>query len=368
MDDFSRARAVETKTKARDFMRYATALAMGKGSHTHAVQIFENRWPRSKNIDTVRKAAVAPGNTTDSVWAGPLAPLNSLASEFVAMVRPATVIGRMTGFRRVPFNIKFPRQTSGASVGWVGQGRPAIVTKLGFESDTFNQSKIAGIVVISTDLARSADPAAEALVHDDLIATVAQFSDWQFLDPTVAEVADVSPASVTYGAPAITASGITADAARDDLLELIGLITTDMVAPYFVMKRSTALHLASLQLGSGDAAFPHVGVNGGNIWGITVLVSDNTPAAALTGSPPVALNRIILIDAADIMLAEGDIEIDASEHACIQMDSTPTNPPVATTVMTSLWQMNLIGFLATRFIRWKRRRDGSVAVLNGVPY
>ena len=60
--------------------------------------------------------------------------------------------------------------------------------------------------------------------------------------------------------------------------------------------------------------------------------------------------------------------LDASNQASLQMDSAPTNPPVAATVMVSLWQMNLVGIRAERFINWSKRRAGAVQYIDSANY
>jgi hypothetical protein len=50
------------------------------------------------------------------------------------------------------------------------------------------------------------------------------------------------------------------------------------------------------------------------------------------------------------------------------MDDNPDSPPTASTTMISLWQHNLIAIGVRRFIRWQRRREGSVAYISGVPF
>jgi hypothetical protein len=50
------------------------------------------------------------------------------------------------------------------------------------------------------------------------------------------------------------------------------------------------------------------------------------------------------------------------------MDSAPTNPPTATTVMTSLWQMNLVGIRAERFVNWSKRRAGAAQWIDSAAY
>lgn len=195
MDAIAAAGRTQMEAKAQAFANYASALMQAKGDQLHAVKIFEERWPLSLSLDAVRKSAVAAASTTDSVWAAPLAPLKPLGEAFIEYLRPLTVIGRMQGFRSLPLNVRVPRATAGASVGWTGQGIPAVMSSLGFESIVFKPSKVTGIVVTTKELARLSDPAAEKLIRQDLADATAQFMDQQFLDPSVAEVADISPAS-----------------------------------------------------------------------------------------------------------------------------------------------------------------------------
>jgi HK97 family phage major capsid protein len=264
----------------------------------------------------------------------------------------------------LPFNVRAPRGTAGASVGWTGQGVPALLSPLGFESVLFRVSKITGIVVTTKELARFSDPASEKLIRADLAAATAQFTDQQFLDPAIGEVPDISPASITNGAPEVESTGSTLAAATADLQNLLGQITTNFTAIYLVMKRSTALWLCQLKSGSGSDAFPRLGINGGDIWGIPVIVSDNTPSD--TDSP--SNKMIVAIDAAEIFLGDDGIELDASEEALLEMSTSPDSPRTAATALVSLWQNDLVATLVRRYVRWQRRREGSVAILTGVPF
>lgn len=57
-------------------------------------------------------------------------------------------------------------------------------------------------------------------MQTDLTASMAQFLDVAFVDPAIAEVAEVSPASITNGVTPIVASGTTADALKSDVKRL----------------------------------------------------------------------------------------------------------------------------------------------------
>jgi len=50
------------------------------------------------------------------------------------------------------------------------------------------------------------------------------------------------------------------------------------------------------------------------------------------------------------------------------MNDAPDSPETATTVLVSLWQHNLVGIRAERFINWKARRTGSVAWIENAAY
>jgi hypothetical protein len=77
----------------------------------------------------------------------------------------------------------------------------------------------------------------------------------------------------------------------------------------------------------------------------------------------------MLVNASDIYFADdGEVAVDMSQEASLQMLDNPTNasdsPPVATSLV-SLWQTNSVGFRAERTLNWARRRASAVAVLSG---
>ena len=140
----------------------------------------------------------------NAAWAGPLVN-QGIAQDFLALLRPATILGKIPNLRNVPFNTKVPAQSAGGTYGWVGEAKPKPVTKLGFTSDSLGIAKAAGIIVLTEELVRLSNPSAEALVRADMIAGIAQFLDQQFIDPAVAAVDGTNPASITNGAPTVAA-------------------------------------------------------------------------------------------------------------------------------------------------------------------
>ncbi len=358
------------------FARYAMALAAGKGNLMQSAEIAKGWRDSTPEVETVIKAAVAAGTTTDTSWAKPLVEYQSMASEFVEFLRPQTIIGRIPGLRRVPFNIKIPRQTGASSASWVGEGAPKPVSKLAFDTIELGSAKIAGIVVITEELARFSNPAAEGVIRQDLADTIVQLMDRDFVDPSKAASAGVSPASITNGVTPIVASGTDADAVRADVKKLFTAFVAanmSLSGSVWIMKETTALGLALMLNPLGQPEFPGLSISGGSggtFFGLPVVLSENIPANPGSGSPVTGNgDRIILAKAGEILFADdGQVTLDASNQASLQMDSEPTNPPVAATVMVSLWQMNMVGIRAERFINWRKRRTGAVQYIDAVKY
>jgi HK97 family phage major capsid protein len=346
----------DEQSKARSFTRWAVALARGRDL-SEALAIYKHQWPNPAHLELIEKAAVAPGSTTDATWASPIVPMTPLAAAFMELVRPRTVLGRLAGARRAPFNTRFTTQTAGTLAGWVGEGKPTPVQALGFAAATLPVSKLGIIVVITSELAKSSDPAALPLIERDLVAGIAQGSDAAFLDPASAAVPGDHPASITNGTTDVPSTGSTAAQVEADLIALIAAVNGGvLVSPVLVLKSETALYLARLRSADGALAFPGVSFAGGNIWGIPVLVSDSVG------------DRIVLIEANDVALADGLVDLAQSKDAALQMDSAPTSPPVAATVLISLWQENLVGVKATRYVSWHRARTSSAAYISGVTF
>jgi HK97 family phage major capsid protein/HK97 family phage prohead protease len=360
------------------FTRYAMALAASRGSWYEAAE-YAKKWESSTpevlsalkmgpDVAMRLKAAVDAGNTTDTTWAAPLVVYQNLSSEFIELLRPATIIGRINGFRRVPFNVTMPAQTSGSTVGWRGQGKPKPVGELAFEQKSLGIAKAAGIIVLTEELVRSSSPSAEAIVRQDLIAAIAQFLDEQFVDPAVAAVANVSPASITNGATVVDSTGTNASAFRTDLRTALGTFTGANISAagaVLLMTEEQALAFSLMQNALGQSEFPNMTATGGSLAGFTVVASESIPAEG--GSP--AGNRIILLKPSEILLADdGGVALDVSREASVQMNTSPDDPATASTVFVNFWQNNLVGLRAERFINWLRRRTEAVVVIEGAVY
>lgn len=340
--------------KGTGFARYAMALAAGRGSVSDALKYVEARQKWMDETPEVAQFIKAdPGTTTDATWAAPLVQPTNLASEFIELLRPATILGRIDGIRRVPFNVRIPVQTGGSTVNWVGEAAPKPVSELAFDAITLGMNKVAGIVVLTDELVRSSSPAAEQVVRNDLVAQIARFVDAQFIDPAVA-AGQNNPASITNGVTPVAASGTDAESLYWDLNSALAKFDdTDLGSGGItvIMRSGTARGIISLRNALGQFEFNGLSVGGGVLNGLQVITSNSVPAGV-----------IILVKGDEILLADdGQTLLDASRDATLDLNG-------GTTPNFNLFQRNAIGIRAERFMTWRKRRADAVSVITGAAY
>jgi HK97 family phage major capsid protein len=351
-----RAAARRSVEPGMAFVRYCKAKAAARGDSYEAIKFAESWRDSTPEVELLLKAATGPASTVSTAWAGALVPtVQHLGSEFMELLRPATVIGRIPGLRRVPFNVSVPKQTGGGTYRWVGEGSPKPVTQLVFTTVTLAQYKIAGILTFTVELARSSEPSAEQTFRDEMIAGIAQFMDAQFLDPTVAAAVGINPASITNGVTGISAT-------TDPLADITNLLNTFIAANIplagvvLLMSEANAFVLGSQRTLNGEAVFPGVTVAGGSINGVPII-----PAAAA------GTNIIGVVPRYVLYADDGGVAIDVSREATVQMNDAP-GVPDATTVFRSLWQDNLVGLRAERFVAWVKAHASAVNMITGTAY
>ena len=363
--------------QATAFTRYAMALAGSRGNRWEALNIAKQWHDQTPEVElvlgvdmpSIMKAAIGTGTTTDATWASPLIAYQVMASEFIELLRPATIIGRIPGLRRVPFNIQMPRTTTGSTVGWVGENAPKPVSSMAFDTVQLRWAKAAGIIVLTDELVRFSNPSAEAVVRQDLIDAMAQFLDRQFVDPTVAAVTNVSPASITNGVSATVRTGTNQAALVTDIATLFNTFLTNNLSTaggVWLMSQRQALSISLMLNALGQTFYPNITAEGGTFLGYPVVASENIPSV---GGSPADGTPIIFLLPREIMLADdGQVVIDASNQASVQLDTAPDSPPTASTNMVSLWQMNMTGLRAERWINWLKRRSTAVGYISNANY
>jgi HK97 family phage major capsid protein/HK97 family phage prohead protease len=351
------------------FARHCMALAVSQGNKYEAAEYAKRTWGDQADEIVVgiregmqglqTRAAVAPGTTVQATFAAPLVITNYI-TDFLELLRPEILIGKIQGMRHVPFNVSMPAQTAGGTYKWVGQGKLKPVTNAQYASVTLAFAKASGIIVLTEELVRMSTPSAEAAVRDELVKGITAFLDVQFVDSTVAAVANVNPASITNGVTGTAASAATMAAARTDIAARIAAFATatyPLSELVILMSESQAFSLGLGLNAVGQPLFPGLTVSGGSLLGVPVVTSQAVG------------NQIIIAHAPSILIAdESGVEVDISREASVYLDSAPTDPPDATAVLTSLWQANLVGLRVERYITWGKARSTAVDRITSVAY
>lgn len=352
------------------FARYALCIAAAKGNIMQAAEIAKSRYPENEAVNMRIKAAVEAGTTLDATYAAPLVRSENFEGDFAEFLRPQTIIGQfgqngVPSLRQIPFNVRIVGQTSGGQGYWVGEGAPKPLTSFDFDAVEMRWAKVANIAVLTEELIRFSNPSAERLVRDALAQALIARLDIDFIDPNKAAVTNISPASITNGVAPIVSSGTDADAVRADMRALWATYIAANINPssaVYIMSATTALALSLMMNPLGQAEFPGITMRGGTLGGVPVIVSEYVAGASAGGS-------VILVNASDVYLADdGQVAIDASREASLQMMDTPTNNSATATAtsMVSMWQTNSVAMRAERYINWQKRRPAAVAWLSGV--
>lgn len=341
--------------RGASFTRTFIALMNGH-SERSALDFAQKSWGSSSQPAEILKAAVAAGSLGSQLWGGNLAEVRGAQLEFLEVVRPMTIIGRLANLRRVPINAPVAASTAGAIAFFVGEGKTKPLTAAAFDRKRLKPTKVVGLTVVSDELLRYGIDA-EVTLRDDLAAAIAQATDAAFVDRSNTGVVNERPAAVTVGAVTIASAGTNAAAIRTDVEAAIAAFEGDLTTASWVTHPRTAVAIGLRLSAAGFAN--DLGALGGTLAGLPLITSEAVAYSTATGGD------LILLDAASILCAEQGITPSRSEQAAIAMSNTPgtgSSPPL------SLWQNNSVGLLVERVINWEVGRKNAVVVVTGARY
>jgi hypothetical protein len=346
MEHFSTLGDVTARRESGLRARALTARAIGKALDP-GVDAWVSHVARvcgSAMADELRQKGTVPAATMgNSQWAGALTSERLFSSAFLELVTPGEVPSRLLsmGAVRAPMNTRIPADTldDDPQFTWVGENTPVPAAKFSFEQLALPPAKIGAIAAFTREQARLVEM--HPIIERRLVRGNVRGVNVNFLDPSVAAVANQNPASITFGAPSFS-SGSTGADIEDDLSDALASLSGGLpLRPVVVMGPSMAIYLATLRT-NGTRYFPDVTVSGGTVLGVPVIAARE------------AFNLIVAIDAAGIAVADGGIEIDTAQQASLQLTDTPSAGP---TNLVSLFQANAIALKTLRWISWAKRDD-----------
>lgn len=324
--------------QSKEFMRYLGCLAESRTA-TKACEFFlsqhggsfgaryvkaELQLLQSDGPGLVTRAASAPATTGNATWAAPLVGVESLIDGFLKIAHAASLLGRIPGVHRVPFNTKIPYESQAANYAWITEAGSVPVSAMIFsQSASLAVRKAAGIVTFTQELVRNMPPGAEETLRDTLRDGLVTFQDAAFLSTAAGTTAQ--PAGILNGITPVT-PGADFAASVAALLDAFFAGRPGAQQVSLIAAPRQAAKLRTLNAGAGTG-FPIV----------------TTDAAG---------TKVVVVDGSALYYADGGLEVGISEQAAIQADSAPDSPPLATSVITSLWQLNLVGFKPIRTVNW----------------
>lgn len=308
------------------------------------------------------RAAVDGGSTVDPTYAAPLVTVREAAEAFIDMLRDKSVYAALGAAATINFDrdgsIKIPRQTSGAAGGWVGEGQPVPVSRLGFGSLTLQPKKMAVITFSTQELMDHSNPSIQSLITSDLVMGAATTIDKTFVDGNAATA--TRPAGLqTYGG-SVASGGATLDLIRADIRAAKQALVTanvPMTAPVWLMSETTKIALEMIQDTIGQDAFSEV------------------KTGSLSGYPILSSNAVgdvlILIDAAQLIKGMDMAPvIDSSMDATINADGAPTTGDLGavTTPSYSMFQTDQVAIRMRQRLDWGMRHTEAVYCIQSVAY
>jgi hypothetical protein len=328
-------RTIEHDRSARSFLKYTKA---------RCAAVLDGRWQEleTPEFEKFTKTAVGAQNSTDNTA------LRRQPSAYLSIAERPTVLSRLQGTTAAPpFAALAGLRGRAPEPEWIGEGKSIPVSRLDFNTSRTEATKFAMIIAVSAELVRQTDDRSINMFEKVLTKAIRHGEDLLLLSDDAA-VTDVQPEGLLHGVAGI-AAGSPADLGSD----IYGLWTSvrdgEAISPYFVLSPRAAMYLAGLH-DDGTPRFPDVGPKGGTIAGVPVLTS------------PAAAEKLILIDADQLVVSDEGAEFEISRNAAVQMDDAPTGNAVtgAGVQMVSAFQTNFVFVKIVRHLHWVLAADDAI--------
>ena len=158
---------------------FAKALAMGQGSIYNAEVAAKHTYGERHPISVGMSKAIVMGVGASGGFMVP----PDYVNEIIELLRPRAVV-RGSNPRSMPMprgTMTIPSQTSAASAGYGGETGQISTSQPGLGQIVAMYHKLGGMVPVSNDMMRYADPAVDAFVRDDLVKVMALREDIAFM-------------------------------------------------------------------------------------------------------------------------------------------------------------------------------------------
>ena len=345
-------RNMELQKHAGEFVSLARILMQSKGDFFEAREISNKRQvsPRVRDIfhsanarDIISKAATSPMSLSGNPQLADYQLVVSAFGNSLASVGAFDAI--LSSMKPAPLSSSIGSVATGVQGFTVSeQGAKPIGRLTVNPAGPLDALKSHSIVTATQELLKMGGPSVQSLLAKELVLATTLAVDSAFIG--------ILLANISVG----TSVGQTAVSVRQDLASLLAAIPSDQSSRFFIITTPQVCKswcAMGSTFTSGQGAFPDMGPQGGTILNIPVIASD----AATTG-------LVILVDASGLAGASDQIILSVMDQGSLQLDSSPDSPPIASSVMVSLWQMNMTALRAERWWGCRKLRAASVAAVS----
>jgi HK97 family phage prohead protease len=323
-------------------------------------------------LDWTMRAASAPALTTVTGWAAEL--VQQVYADMMALLLPQSIFPRLSAkglslsFGRAG-KILLPTRSRTPTIAgsFVGEGMAIPVRQGAFTSQTFIPKKMAVITTWTREMGDHSIPAIEGVLRQAIQEDTAISLDSVLLDANPATT--IRPAGILNGVAGLTpTAGGGLNAVIGDIKQLVGGLVTatygNLRSPTWLMNPADLLTL-SLVNAPNTGIFPFKEEIGrGTFNNIPVIDSATVP-----------VKTVILIDAADFVVMQGDnMRFELSDQATLHMEDTAPadlvsgSPGTVASPQRSLFQTDSLALRMVFPINWSFRRTGMVSWMASVTW
>ncbi|MGF6467605.1 phage major capsid protein [Paraburkholderia youngii] len=310
------------------FIKAMRCLARANGDPVAAVEIARRDYDEGPVVGLLQKAIIVDTSDLggDAAWRASIAEFMAGVGVYDLLPR----IGAISPLHTIPLRTRVLIQDEDPVALWTGEAEPVVVSGASFTETKVEPQKVCGLIVVTKEVVALASDAAEASLTRSLQRAIAKLTSAAAF--AAAPVAG-APASLLVDAVEVSSTGDV----RTDMAALTAAFKGDIERAVLVTSSNTAMSLCLQPSLVGSAA--GLGVKGGVFCGLPVVASS-----------ALADGLIALVDAGGIAYGDGGVELDVATQADVTIEN----------VTHSLWQENLVGYLARRFVAWQAA-PGSIA-------
>jgi Phage capsid family len=307
------------------------------------------KWRPRAATEIILRAASTQATITDPGWAGSLA--RAATGDFVASLAPISAGAKLIaqaprvtldGYRQINIpqrvGVILPDQ-----VGWVQEGKPIPVLQFALGNKALGPfRKLAGVAVVTRDLAESS--AAQEVITQVLRENTAMSLDAALFSNAAATAA--RPPGILNGVAALPAATGGDEAA--------------MMADLRALAAAISGATANLAIAANPAQANAIRLSRGTMF---------PPEVQVWASIAIPAGTVIALDPAAFCSGFGSVpEEISSTVAMLQMDTAPTDDPLAGPKTQELWQVDCIATMLRLRCAWTWRVNNAVAWIQGASW